>query len=302
MLPFLLSTALAQGLVPMFDDVERAWKIEVIYQDMSLKETADHKAAGAELWGGRILCKSIATRTEECRFGDGLFFWGWQERNANTPQLYAFEAPITVEISYSAVGRITSWDIRGDRATMQKNLTMVYANRVNKDAWQLDSPNFLRQIGQELEQRFLLVVISGLDIELPRKGLEDEGSWKVRSLPFFGKRSTTATGGAKLTVSLNEQREEGSLLGVRGDVTNVMVPDSGLLLPFVQSEQTIYADVQGGALVSKEDGRLLASELWLFYRSTLPIYGFKVATYRATRWVDGMSAVPGPVPVPPRAP
>jgi hypothetical protein len=295
----LLSTALAQGLVPQFDQTtERSYKIEVLYQELGLKETADLKTAAAELWGGRLICKGVVNRTEACTFGDGLFFWGWQARNAKEPEIYAFEAPVTIEISYNTVGRITSWDIRGDREALQKNLALVFANRVNKDAWQLDSPNFLRQIGQELEQRFLLVVIGGFDIELPRKGLEAAGTWKIRSLPFFGKRTTTATGAARLAVTLGEKREEGTILGVRGDITNVILP-SEVRLPFVANEQTIYADVQGGALIDPADGRLLASELWLFYRSTLPIFGFTTATFRVTRWSDGLSAVPGPVTPPP---
>ncbi|HMV67505.1 MAG TPA: hypothetical protein PKA64_11695 [Myxococcota bacterium] len=293
----LMSAALAQGLIPQFDQTtERTYKIEVIYQDMGLKETADHRTADAELWGGRLICKGVTSRTESCTFGDGIFFWGWQARGATQPEIFAFEAPITIEITYSPVGRITSWDIRGDRATMQKNLTMAYANRVNKDAWQLDSPNFLRQIGQELEQRFLLVAISAFDVELPRKGDAGAGTWKVRSLPYFGKRGTTATGGARMTMTLADQKDEGAIITMGGDVTNVLVPNDTLLLPFAASEQTVYGDIRGGALIGAADGRILASEVWVKWRSTLPLFGFKVATFRATQWSDGMSAVPGPVP------
>ena len=69
MLTFMLATsAMAQGLVPTYDlPTERDYKIEVIYQNPDMQESANHQKADAELWGGHIRCKVHRKAPDQCR-------------------------------------------------------------------------------------------------------------------------------------------------------------------------------------------------------------------------------------------
>lgn len=296
----LATSAFAQGLVPTFDlTTERDYKIEVIYQNPDMQESANHQKADAELWGGRIRCKGIATRVESCSFVDNKFYWGWLASWNTEPTIIEFEAPATIELVYGPNGRIKSWDMKGDRAALQLHLTEAYASRVNQGSWRLDSPDFRRVVGQELEQRLILVITSALDVELPRKG-DGAAPWKYTSLPYFARRSQGGLGAAKITVAVADHKPETNLITLRGDATITLLPVQNEVLPYASgAEQTFYEDLQGAALISTTDGRILATEIWSFYRSTLPIVGFRTAVYRATAWSDGMVAAPGPVPAPP---
>ena len=301
MLTILLATsAMAQGLVPTYDlTTEHDYKIEVIYQNPDMQESANHQKADAELWGGHIRCKGVATRIESCTFVDGVFYWGWLPYGTTEAKVQSFDAPATIEFIYGPTGRIKSWDMKGDRAALQLHLTEAYASRVNQGAWRLDSPDFRRVVGQELEQRLVLVLASALDVELPKKG-DASAPWKYTSLPYFARRSQGGLGAAKLTVTKADSKPESTLLTIRGDATITLLPVQNEVLPYASgAEQTFYEDLQGAALINTTDGRILATEIWSFYRSTLPIVGFRTAVYRATAWGEGMTAAPGPVPAPP---
>jgi hypothetical protein len=242
----------AQGLVPVLTEgTEHAWKFEAIYQAPDNQESANHLPADAELWGGRLNCKMTAPRVDECTFGDGLFFWGWVPRGETAPKMHGVLAPVTFRITWGPTGRVVGWDISGERAQMQQHLAEAYADRIVPGAWRMDSPDFRRVVGQELEQRLVLVVLSGLDIELPKKGEDNGATWKFKGLPYFARRSQGGLGAARVQAKVGERKPEATVVTFGGDATTTILPVANETLPYASAaEQTFYEDIQGAALTN----------------------------------------------------
>jgi hypothetical protein len=293
-----LAPAQAQDLVPSYTG-EHTWKLEAYLQEMGVPESPNVKVAAVEAWSAKVTCKPTSPRSDSCTFQDGKIYWGWVPGSGGELKVFPVDAPVTLDVTYTPTGRIASWDTNGDRMTLQQNLALAFFDR-HAGGWRVDSPNFRRQIGQELEQKAFTYLLAALDVELPKKGQDNGQPWRFAALPGAMKRGQGGMGGNKVELKVDNANPgpEGTLaIDVKGDGSVTYAAGADLALPIASaSEQTFTTRMIGRILVDRADGRVAAADLWTTTGSALPIYGFKTLNLKATKWSDDLKPEPGPVP------
>jgi len=233
-------------------------------------------------------CKIERTRTEVCQFKDQFVWYGILPNGTEQMSFQQIPMKGDLEFVWSPTGRLSRYDIRGDREEFWEKgsnamLVLFHKNVVFK-------PDSVRRIGDDLERSLLRSLASAMEVDRSKK---NEDRWTTNKPLWAGRRYSSGVA-ATARYKWEKRPEEGDLVPFVWDGVVSESTDSSSA-----GGVSTKTRVVGTAWYNPFEGRVDRLEVESRTMSTTgPLVGHTRWIALSKVWEDGDSMKPRPMPTP----
>lgn len=287
-----LTAEAAEPLVPRWDEGSvRTLKIDLFAFAPGVHPWgSDWKVTMLEQWTAIVECRPTGARVEVCTFPHGVW-WGYVLEGSTEFAAVNLGAPGAMEITWTPRGRISGWDVQGDRQAFWEITANTFVQTTFHRSDMVFKPDAQREIGAEVERSLVRGLAAALEWEVAKKG-DPSPIWKLSGPPWSARRWIQGTATARdLDMHIASEDAEGVHLALTGRVVEMLPADSG-------TSMSAETQVVGNATFDRAKGQIVSAFTETLASSTQPLVGHTRSITLVRPWKEGDSASPADLPKP----
>ncbi len=180
---------------------------------------SDWSSTLMEQWTAVLDCKPVAKRTESCTFHDGVVHWGYVKEGTEEVKYVTIEMPAELEFVWNVRGRLSRWDVRGDRERFWAQASNAFLKALFHRSDVVFKPDSQREIGTEIEQRLCRKLAGAVELDLPKNGESIKGQWVTTKPLWAGRRYTMGSATAKVGWRVEEMEGDVATIAWNGSIS-----------------------------------------------------------------------------------